>query len=408
MPKILQINATANCGSTGRIAEQINIVAKQEGYEVFFAYGRKKMSSQSELIKVGNKLQVYEHYIEHRLFDNDGLASRIATWQLVKKIKKINPDIIHLHNIHDHWINYRILFQYLNSVNTPVVWTQHDCWSFTGGCAHFCLANCFHWRDNGCTNDCPFKQKSIFRHCFEKTQAHYNLKKHLFRSKKNLILVPVSHWLENFEKQSFLGEKKIITIHNGIDLNIFKPIQSLNIKKKYGINSNKYIIGVASPWSNRKGYQDFFRLASLIPNKIKIVLVGLNEKQMKEIQSLGIIGIPHTENVNEMTMLYNNALIFCNLTYCDTYPTTNLESIACGTPVLTYNTGGSVESVTQKTGWIVEQGNIQAVANIISNIDQIDLKEKMSEDCILYASKNFNKNDRFKEYINLYKEILQK
>ncbi|MEE0926511.1 MAG: glycosyltransferase, partial [Bacteroidales bacterium] len=161
MPKLLQINVTANWGSTGKIAEQIGLKAMEHGWESYIAYGRDSNPSKSKLIKVGCMLNVYEHYLENRLFDNEGLASRIPTKKLIKQIEKLKPDIIHLHNIHDHWLNYKILFEYLNSINTPIVWTQHDCWAFTGGCMHFVHTNCEKWK-NECEK-CPQKSKSIDR-----------------------------------------------------------------------------------------------------------------------------------------------------------------------------------------------------------------------------------------------------
>ena len=413
MPILFQINVTANSGSTGKIAEQINQVAQSQGWKTYLAYGRNMQLCKSELVHVGNSLQVYEHYAEHRLFDNDGLASRIATHHLIRKIKEIKPDVIHLHNIHDHWLNYRILFEYLNTVDTPVVWTQHDCWAFTGGCFHFTRRNCYRWREGGCSRRCPMKQNKIMRKLFEKTTKHYSLKHELFSANKNLILVPVSKWLENLERQSFLKHRRIITIHNGIDISAFQPADSTNVRQKYGIGEQRYVLGVSSVWLPYKGWNDFLRLPKLLPQGVKLVLVGLKKEQLAIVAKEGIIGIPRTENVGELAALYSGATLFCNLTYEDNYPTTNLEAMACGTPVLTYRTGGSPEAVTIGTGWVVEQGDIAEAAKVINGwINAIEsapsTEEEVRQNCRERAEKEFNKEARFEEYIKLYNELLNK
>lgn len=407
---LLQINVTANSGSTGKIAEQINQMAASRGWKTYFAYGRSCCPGESERIHVGNIFQVYEHYAEHRLFDNDGLASRLATRQLVSRIKKIRPDIIHLHNIHDHWLNYRILFEYLNTLDIPIVWTQHDCWAFTGGCAYFSMRNCFRWWDGGCNHSCPKRARKII----EKTKRHYELKQKLFTATKNMTLVPVSHWLEGLERKSFLKCHNIVTIHNGIDISIFRPMDCTNVRRKYGIGESQYVIGVANQWSARKGFDDFVRLSeSELLGGVKIVLVALNAEQVKKAKLYGIIGIPRTENVRDLAELYSGAMMFLNLTYEDNYPTTNLEAMACGTPVLTYRTGGSPEAVTQETGWIVEQGDVASVAKVldywvkaIANDPIVEVR--MRERCRRHAEQEFNKDNKFSDYLNLYNELLAK
>ena len=414
MPTLLQINVTANSGSTGKIAEQINQVAQSQGWKTYLAYGRNMQPCKSELVHVGNRLQVYEHYAEHRLFDNDGLASRIATHQMIRKIMEIKPNVIHLHNIHDHWLNYRILFKYLNTLDTPVVWTQHDCWAFTGGCSHFTRRGCYHWREDGCSNrSCPMKQSMKMRKMFEKTTRHYRLKHDLFTATNKMVLVPVSQWLEDLERQSFLQCHRIITIHNGIDTSVFQPTDSVEVRQKYGIGEQQYVVGVSSVWLPYKGWNDFLRLQNMLPQKVKLVLVGLKQEQIEEAKRNGIIGILRTENVKELAVLYSGAMMFCNLTYEDNYPTTNLEAMACSTPVLTYRTGGSPEAVTPDTGWVIEQGDLAAVAKTIEDWSKIieaepTLEMKMRQHCRERAEKEFKKEDRFNEYMELYNELIKK
>ncbi len=405
--KLLQINVTANWGSTGKIAEQINLLAQQEGWETYIAFGRYANPSESKLIHIGNTFNVYEHYFEHKLWDNDGLASRLATRRIVEKINELKPALIHLHNIHDHWLNYRILFEYLNTLDIPIVWTQHDCWAFTGGCGYFTRFGCEQWK-RGCTMNCPFRKGNIARRVINKASEHYDLKKRLFTTSRNLTLVPVSHWLEGVLKESFLKDRPIKTILNGIDVNIFSPLNNLQAPlRKYGLENVRYVIGVATVWSERKGFKDYCQLTSHMLEGIKIVLIGLNQKQLQEAAKFGIIGISRTENVGELVALYNGASIVMNLSYEETFGLTTVEGFACGTPSIVYNATASPELITPETGIVVEAGNINRVADAVKVILSKG-KQHYSSACRKRAEEFFDKNDRYQEYIKLYEDLLSK
>ena len=402
MRKLLQINGSINRGSTGRIAEQIGVLANQNGWDTYVIYGRSMNPSALKIIKIGTKLNVYEHYFEHRLFDNDGLASRGITRQIVEQIKFINPDIIHFHNIHGHWLNIRILFEYLATLTIPIVWTQHDCWAFTGGCYYFDLLGCEKWKFE--CSKCPLRKLTLLP-IVDRSRFLFNLRKSLFDKINNLTLVPVSKWLADLEKESILSKHRIITIHNVIDIDTFRPSTNNIIREKYQLTDKTIVLGVASVWEPRKGMDDFMKLSSLIDANTIIILVGVTSKQMK-ILPHNIIGIERTDSIEELRDLYSVADLFANLTYEDNFPTTNLEALACGTPVLTYNTGGSVESINKETGFVVKQGDVDAVLDII---DIIRKKGKLffSKTCRERAVSLYNKNDRFVDYLNLYNELLK-
>lgn len=396
MPTLLQINSTANWGSTGKIAEQIGARAMQRGWESYIAYGRSCNASKSKLIKIGSKIGVYWHVLESRLFDNHGLASRYATRKLIKQIESIKPDIIHLHNIHGYYLNYKLLFEYLNKIDTPVVWTLHDCWSFTGHCAHFIDFGCYKWKVQ-CSN-CP-KHQVYPTAYYDAAQRNYNIKRKLFCSKPNIHIVPVSAWLDNFVNDSFISNKDRVVMHNGIDTDIFKP----SVKTE---NKLFNIIGVSSVWTNSKGLKDFFELRKkLDKDQYKITLVGLSKEQKEQLPE-GIEGILRTNSAKELAELYSNADVFINPTYADTFPTTNLEAIACGTPVITYRTGGSPESVTEATGYVVEQGDLDGIIDAINEI-RTNGKEHYSAACRKYAEEHFNKDICFDKYINLYEKLIK-
>ena len=404
--KLLQINSVVNIGSTGRIAEQIGQAAMAAGWESYVAYGREAGLSQSHLIKIGSPFDVMWHGIATRLFDRHGLASKRATRRFISQIKEIQPDIIHLHNIHGYYLNYEVLFEYLSKADMPVVWTLHDCWAMTGHCSYFEFIGCNKWK-MGCSN-CPnLKSYPISLLC-DNSMSNYKLKKRLFNSVKNITIVPVSKWIAQIAKESYLHNNEIHTISNGIDLSQFDIQDSDNVlllKKHLGIKNELVLLGVASIWDKRKGLSDFVKLSEIIPDEWKLVLVGLDDKQIKQLPPK-IIGIKRTQSVRQLAELYSMATAFVNLTYEDTYPTTNLESIACGTPVITYRTGGSPESLTEQTGYVVNKGDINEVVKRVQCI--IDNgPDHYKNICRDYALQHFNKEDKFKEYIELYKKVLK-
>ena len=394
MPKLLQINVCLNF-STGKIAQQIGELAIAKGWESWIAYsGREKeIPSKSHLIRVGSFIDSCIHYAEDRLLDNEGLSSRRETKKLLNRIEEIKPDVVHLHNIHDHWLNYKILFEYLNTTDIQVVWTFHDCWAMTGHCMHFVTKNCDRWK-TGC-HDCLMKgeyPKSLV----DRSRKNWELKKSLFAGCKNLSVVACSDWIADFARESFLKDKRIITIHNGVDLSIFKP-QSKTESKRFKI------IAVSSPWYSAKGELDIYKLRSILSDEdFEIIMVGLSEDQIKKLPA-GIRGIQRTQNVKELAKLYSDSDVLINPTYADTFPTVNLEALACGTPVITYRTGGSPEAVDEKTGIVVEQGDIEALADAIRKMKGHPLS---SEDCRKRAEEHFDKDKCFEKYINLYNTLL--
>ncbi|MDD3771855.1 MAG: glycosyltransferase [Weeksellaceae bacterium] len=400
--KVLQINSIANTGSTGRIAEDIGRILLENNHESFIGFGRYARPSASKLIKIGSSFDLIIHGIKSRIFDLHGFGSSLATKQFIKEIEKINPDIIHLHVLHGYYLNVEILFRYLKKVEKPILWTFHDCWSFTGHCSHFDFVNCYRW-EKECFS-CPNKKGYPASLIVDNSKANFNRKKSLFQEVKNISIVCPSNWLSNHAKRSFFKDYPIHTIYNGIDLNAFTPYKSNGFQKKYNINSKVFVLGVANVWTSKKGFDDFLELRKILTNTIGIVLVGLKVKQIKNLP-LGIFGITHTESIAELTSLYSMAAAFVNPTYADNFPTTNIEALACGTPVITYNTGGSPEAVDENTGIVVEKGNLEALAKAIEKVVEKG-KDHYRPLCRARAEKYFNKNDRYQDYLKIYEQLI--
>lgn len=401
MPTLLQINTTANWGSTGKITEQIGLHAMANGWRSIIAYGYYLNPSKSELIKIGSKWSVRWHRQISKYGMGDGRASKCATKALIKQIEAIKPDIIHLHNIHGLYLNYPILFDYLNSVGIPVVWTMHDCWPFTGRCAYFDAVQCTRWQ-RGC-GECPALQ--LYPKTKRDTSAeNFELKRKLFTAKHPLVLVPVSNWLKELVGQSMLRECRCQVIHNGIDIESFKPTQADSLK---GASDKHLILGVAAQWGERKGLEEFYKLRNRLDvDTYDIALIGLSDEQIAALPA-GITGIRRTQNVGELAAYYTRASVFVNPTYSDNYPTTNLEAMACGTPVITYRTGGSPEALTPDTGVVVEQGDIEALTEAITMVCNKG-KEHYHDACRRRAEEHFDKQICFEKYLDLYNELLTK
>lgn len=403
MPTLFQINSFCNTGSTGRIAEELGNIAMSEGWESYIAFGRDANPSKSHIYRIETENGIRWHGVQTRLFDKHGLVSRNATLRLAEHICQVQPDIIHIHNLHGYYLNYPLLFQFLKEYDHPVIWTLHDCWTFTGHCCYFEHAECFKWR-TGCYN-CPNKRKYPSSFIMDRSKRNFNDKKHWFTLLNNLTIIPVSKWLEGHVRESFLAKYEIKTIHNGIDSDIFMPRDSRQrILHKYNIQANHLVIGVAGVWDERKGLRDFVKLRELLPDDFGIIIVGVNNKQINSLPQ-NIVGIERTESQKELVEIYAAADVMFNPTIEDNLPTVNLESQSCGTPVVCYKTGGCPETIRNgETGFIIPKEDIEKAIECIKLICK-DPKNRYIEKCRKNIVCNFMKKDRYKEYMDVYKDM---
>ncbi|MHB9056350.1 MAG: glycosyltransferase [Paludibacteraceae bacterium] len=403
MKKLLQINSVVNFRSTGTIVENIGQTAIAQGWESYVAWGRVARPSKSELIRIGNKWDTIWQGVETRLLDRHSMGSRGATRRLISQIKDIKPDIIHLHNVHAYYINIEILFHFLGSVDIPLVWTFHDCWPVTGHCAHFELIGCEKWKTE--CYQCPLKKDYPASSFMDRSRKNYKLKKSLFNSVNNLTIVPVSNWLGSIVKASYLSTYPVQVINNGIDLNIFHPLyNAIDIRNKYNIGERFMMLGVATAWSNDKGLKEFIELSNC--PEWKVVLIGVTDTIKKTLPD-NILVLSRTENQQDLAAFYAAADVFVNPTYQDSFPTVNLEAMACGTPLITYRTGGSPESITDETGIVVEKGDIDELVLAINKIKE-NGKSFYTKACRQRAEQFYNKEDRYQDYVNLYESLLKK
>ncbi len=408
MPILLQINSAKTIGSTGKIVEQIGLIARNEGWKCYVASSA-RYSSPSKLheIKIGGIFSEKIHALLSHIFDAHGLGSYFETKKFINKIKKINPDIIHLHNIHGYYINYKILFKYLTTIKIPIVWTFHDCWPMTGHCVHYTAVNCYKWQTE--CKKCPRLYGYPKSYVFDNSRRNFRLKKRLFSSVENLTIVTVSKWLSLVVKQSYMSKYPIHIIPNGIDINSFYPRKyAVNkIRNKYELGDKFVILGVATGWSQDNGFYDFLELRKMLDYEYIIVLVGVTKAQ-KDSLPKGIVGINRIDNVTELAEIYSTADIFVNGSYEETFGLVTAEAISCGTPVIVYDSTACPDIVTPETGFVIPIRDIATMSKtIIAYATNAD-RDTYSFNCCRYAELNLDKEARYAEYINIYNAIINR
>lgn len=402
--RIVQINGGAK-GSTGKIMMGIADIARTQGHEVMCASPitttNRDAGEDCGYYRIGTFNSRRVNVALARITGFNGCFAWFETYKLLKKIDEFKPDIIHLHNLHDSYINLPMLFSYIKKHNVPTVWTLHDCWAFTGQCPYFTMVKCDKWKA-GCYG-CP-QYKEYPASLYDNTKKMWQLKKKWFSGVKNMTIVTPSEWLAGLARESYLKQYPIEVINNGIDLNVFKPTHS-NFRKQYGIPGDKYIVlGVSFAWGYRKGLDCFVEMAEKLGEQYQIVLVGTDDEIDKNLPH-NIISIHRTQNQKELAEIYSAADVFVMPTREENYPTVNMEAIACGTPVVTFDTGGSPEMLDDKTGIVVEANDIEATKKAIKDI--CEKKRCNDEEYIVAYSKNFDMKKRFAEYIELYANVLE-
>lgn len=361
--KILLINSVCGIRSTGRICTELAEEYEADGWEVKIAYGRGTVPQkyQKYAIRIGTEWDNRISAVHTRITDRHGLANKKATCKFLQWADEYNPDLLWIHNIHGYYINIELLFDWIKSrPEMQVKWTLHDCWAFTGHCSHFTAVKCVRWKTH--CQGCPQKRRYPSSYLFDNSFSNFERKKAAFTGVRDLMLITPSKWLSDLVKNSFLKEYPIEVVHNTIDMSVFKSTLS-DFRERFGLENKKIILGVASVWDERKGLNDFLKLAEMLDDHYTIVLVGLSVKQMKKLPKK-IIGIGRTNNSEELAAIYTASDIFFNPTYEDNFPTVNLEAKACGLQIITYDSGGSPESAGEKS-IVIPVGDIKAVYEAI-------------------------------------------
>lgn len=399
--KTVQINSVCQYGSTGKIAVDISRGLTEDGVENYIFYGVGD-STYKKGIKFGSNLNVTSHQIKTRLLGKHGFYSKHATKELIEKLRGLRPDLIHLHNLHGHYLNVELLFEFLKEINKPVIWTLHDCWSFTGHCSHFDYIGCLKWKTH-CFS-CPQLREYPKSLIFDRSKESFFDKKRLFSSLENMTIVTPSKWLKGLVEESFLKHYPVVVINGGIELDIFKPIKS-DFRQKHNIEDKFILLAVANYWTEKKGYHHILNLSNMIGEDEVIVIVGVSEEQRKDLP-YNIIGITKTYSLENLVEIYSAADVCVNPTLEETLSLINIESLACATPVITFNTGGSPETIDEETGIVVKRDDLMAMVDAKNKIKALG-KDHYKSNCIKRAQTHFNKQDMYDNYKRLYSEMLE-
>lgn len=393
--RVLMINVVCGIRSTGRICTDLAAALEAQGHEVKIAYGRENVPEQFEkyAVRIGTDLDVKFHGLRARLFDAAGFGSKKATERFIKWVKEWNPDVIHLHNIHGYYINVEVLFNYLKTCNKKVIWTLHDCWAFTGHSAYCDAVKCERWK-TGCYR-CP-QINEYPKSLIDRSKENWMRKRNIFLGVADMTVITPSKWLGMWAKSSFLKVYPIKVVNNGIDANHFFPRVS-DFRKRYNLERKFVLLGVATSWDEMKGFSDYLKLSEMLGDEFKIVLVGLSKKQIRKLP-IKILGIERTANVKELAEIYSASDMFLNLSYCENYPTVNIEAMACGTPVLTYKTGGSPEIVEGNNGIVVGQGDLKAVFEAIESYKKSDVEK------ITINKDSYDNSRVIQNYLEIYNQ----
>ena len=394
--KVLQVNSVCGRGSTGKLVVQISEHLTEQGVENYIAYGFGDTDSPNAF-RFSTMPEAHLHSFMSRRFCKQGYGSQIATRKLIRAIKKMSPDVVHLHNIHGHYLNFKMLFSYLNKTDIKVVWTFHDCWPMTGKCTYYSAVACERWK-TGCY-DCP--RLSTYPECVtDRSRKNYIDKKAWFTANKNLHIVTVSEWLRGEVEQSYFGGvADIRCIYNGIDTEVFAPARS-DLRRRLNLENKFVVLGVASVWKDVKGLPEFIELARAVDENTAIVMVGIREEQ-KALLPPSVIGVPPQADQQALAEYYAMADVFLNLSAEETFGLVVAEALASGTPAVVRNSTACPEVVDEHTGIVIEDGTPETVLPALRCIRE-NGKAAYSEACIARARTLFSKERMQREYLNLY------
>ena len=401
--KVLQINTVCGYGSTGRIAVDIAHMLEENGHACRILFGRGSTPAGVDCRRVGNNLLVNLHGVASRITDRQGFYSKTTSRRLIAEAQAYDPDVIHLHNVHGYYLYLPMLFEWLAVCGKPVVWTLHDCWTFTGHCAHFANVNCQKWK-TGCGR-CPLKGSYPASLVMDHSKKNYQQKRAMFTSLPSACLVTPSQWLASLVKESYMGRFPVEVIANGINTAAFSPqadeaVQAL--RAKHGLEGQRIYLGVAGVWTPQKDLGDLKEMASHLREDERLVVIGLTPSQAADMPKK-ILGLTRTENLAALAAWYTLADVLVNPTWEDTFPTVNLEAMACGTPVAAYRTGGCPEQIVPSVGRIVEQRDVEGLLQAARELRKE--QDGLSENCRAHVEAHYDARRQIARYIDLYRRV---
>lgn len=404
--RIVQINTVYGFSSTGRMTQQLHEFMRDKGIDSYVAAGN-VASNNNDMIKLGSKFEDKLHGLLSRITGRQGYFSVFSTYVLIRKLKKIKPDLVHLGVLHSNCINLPMLLQYIANNNIPLAITLHDCWFFTGHCCYFTdHDNCQKWRQH--CGKCPALRSWNPSWFFDFSQKNLEDKKKLFGAINRVAIIGVSKWITSFAKQSILKDaSNIVCLYNWIDTSKFYPLplQAVQFRRNYNLKNDFVVVCVSQVWSSAKGYDDIIKVADCCKD-IRFILIGYLPECLQHPGN-NINNIPPVSSQTELATIYSSADVFMHLSVRETFGLVTAEAMACGTPVVAYNVTATPELVTDGCGYTVAPHDIDAVVNALRTIKQ-NGKNFYSKKCIANVQEHFQQEKQLQAYVNLYSQLIQK
>lgn len=385
--KIVTINNVYGTGSTGKIVKEIHDELLKHNIDSYVFFGRGKKSKEKNVFKMSSEFNSYIHSICSRLTGDEYSFSFIPTIKLIRKLKKIKPDIVQLHCLNSHFINIYLLMRYLKKNNIKTYLTLHAEIMHTSFCEH--VFDCNKWKENGCYK-CNKKKGFITKYFRDDSKAIFNKLKKAFSNYDNITVIGVSDYMSRRARESVIfRNSNIITIKNGIDTSKFKRQYDLDLKKKILGNYSKLIIHVTPSFESKiKGGNYLLDIAKKMPDYLFLVVGNHKRKNIDNVVFYG-----RTENKKELAKLYSIADCFACTSLCESYPTVCLEASSCGCKIVSFNVGGIPETIPLGYGVSVEPYNIDMFV------------EKLKEWCNKPQKEGYSvKNDKefCEDYLSAY------
>lgn len=390
--KVLQIDVNCKSGSTGKIAYDLHTQLVKDGHTSAVCYGRGEKINEPNIFKFGYDWETKIHAALTRITGLTGCYSYFSTKRLLKFMRAFKPDVVHIHELHAYFVNLKPVINYLKENNIKTVWTFHCEFMYTGKCGH--AYECEKWKTE--CGQCPHLRdypKSLF---FDFTKKMFNDKKKLLSDFENLTIITPSQWLADRVKQSFLGDKDIQVIHNGVDTeNVFYPRSFDHLKKKHHLTNEKIVLAVAPDlMSKNKGGRCVVELAERMRDEnVKFILIGVEDLNEKFPDNVIVLG--RTDNQIELAEYYSMADVFVICSERENFPTTCIEAICCGTPVCGFDTGGTKETMPNNYENFSQYGDLDILkVSILKNF-----KRTLKINLFYYK---YSIYDMYAKYLKIY------
>lgn len=398
---VVQINILGSKQSTGRTTRELHNYLLSQGHSSYIATAYDIDSPDS--FKITTRFLVRVDVLMTMLTGLESYHSTIQTYRLIKWLEQINPDIVHLRNLHHNFINLGILLRYLAKNNICTVLTLHDMWFITGKCTHFEIYQCNKWT-TGCYN-CPSLKDDRKKRLFDRTPRMWRDKKKWLTSIKHLAAIGNSRWTTEQIKKSYLNSAEIKDcIYNWIDHKVFFPREEMDLKNELMLSKKKVIIAVSTYWTlkGNKGLTKYLSLAESMPSDYHLVLIGNLKDKIQVPDKVSFI-----KEISDPCILskyYSIADVYLNLSKCETFGKAAAEAVCCGTPLITLDNTANKEIVPPDAGIILKTDSLEEILNGLKKIFSKP-KSMYTEACLRHAERNFSKEKNIEEYIKIYNEL---